>query len=151
MKATKAQIDQFLESKTIAIVGASRDKNKFGNHVLQALAKSQYEVLPINPNCTEINGIKCYTNLEQIEQKVESLLLLTPKNTTDEILEKAISKGVTNIWIQKESLSSNTIELANKSQTNIIVNQCILMFAEPVTSIHKFHRFCSKFIGSYPK
>ena len=58
--------------------------------------------------------------------------------------------GVKNIWMQQGSESENAIEFCNKNEINVIHGECILMFAEPVKSIHSFHRWVNKLIGKYP-
>ncbi|MDA3890334.1 MAG: CoA-binding protein [Salinivirgaceae bacterium] len=150
MKANKAQIDQFLAPKKIAIAGVSRDKTKFGHQVFQLLIESNFKAVPINPAASEIDGIPCYDSIMNVNEPFESLLILTPKHYTDDLLENALQKGVSNIWIQKESVGPNTLKIALECKSNIILNQCIFMFIEPIKGVHKFHRFCNRLFGLYP-
>jgi uncharacterized protein len=151
MKVRKQQITDFLESKRLALAGVSRDTKKFGNQVFNDLKKKGYTVLPINPQADTIDGEKCYKSVAELPGDVDSLVIMTPKSTTDSILREAISKGIKNIWVQQTSETSETLKIAEKYQREIISGKCIFMFSEPVTSIHKFHRSMVKLFGGLPK
>jgi len=144
-------IQEFLKPKEMAICGVSRNKKKFGRVIYDTLKERGFKLYGINPNMTEIDGEPCYSDVSQLPANVKHLLIVTPVNQTEEIITQAIEKGIKNIWIQQMSESSAAIELAEKRGINLILKQCILKFAEPVTSIHKFHRFINKLFGTYPK
>jgi uncharacterized protein len=147
MKVKKEQISNFFESKTIAIAGVSRNEKKFGNAVFKELRKKDFEIIPINPNVAEIDGLKCYSSIELLPIGVDSLLIVTPKKETDSVLRQAINKGIKNIWVQQMSETEATLKIAEEYQKEIIYNKCIFMFAEPTAGFHKFHRTILKVFG----
>ena len=149
--ATKKQIEEFLESKNLAIAGVSRDKKKFGYRVFEDLTSKGYNAYPINPNTDVIDGKKCYNSVSELPSEVNSLLILTPKSKTDSVLRDAINKGIIHIWVQQMSESKDTIRIAEEYQKEIIHKKCIYMFSEPVTGGHKFHRIILKLFGMLPK
>jgi len=151
MKITKKDIDIFLQPKKLAIAGASRNPKKFGYGIFKELLKNGYEVIPVNPNADEIEGIKCYHSVSEIPGEVKSLLIVTPREQTDRVLREAINKGIPNIWVQQMSETEDTIKIAEEYQVDIIYKKCIYMFAEPVTGIHKFHRTIVRIFGRLPK
>ncbi len=63
MKVTQDQMSSFLQSKSIAIAGVSRNPKKFGRIIYDELKKKGYNVIPINPTAEDIDGQKCYNNL----------------------------------------------------------------------------------------
>lgn len=150
-KVSKEQIDSFLDGKKLAIAGVSRNPKKFGYHVIEGLTKNGYSVLPVNPNADEILGIKCYGRVEDLPDDISSLLILTPKHETDKVLVSAIKKGIKNIWIQQGASSPDSLKIAEDYEKAIIHGKCIFMFAEPVGSIHKFHKTLVKLFGELPK
>ena len=150
-KISKEQIDSFLAGKKLAVAGVSRDPNKFGYHVLKELTKNGYTIFPINPNADEINGHSCYKSVDDLPSDVDSLLIVTPRNVTDQVLVSAIKKGIKNIWVQQSANTGETLKIAEEYQKEIIYGKCIFMFAEPVLSIHKFHRTLVKIFGGLPK
>jgi len=151
MKVTKKQIDEFLQGKKLAIAGVSRSEKKFGHQVFKELRAKGYSAIPINPNTDTIDGEPCFKHVTDLPSGVDSLLILTPKDQTDEILREAIRKGIKNIWVQQMSDTKETLKIAEEYQKEIIFGKCIFMFSEPVGSIHKFHRTLVKFFGGLPK
>jgi len=151
MKVSKSQIDNFLSAGSMAIAGVSRNEKKFGRIVYNDLKKSGYDVLPINPNIEDIDGEPCYASVNVLPEEVESLLIVTPKKETDEVLRNAITKGIKNIWVQQASDTDRTLKIAEEYNKEIICRKCIFMFAEPVRGFHKFHRTIVKFLGQLPK
>ncbi len=52
-------IQEFINDRKVAIVGASAKKDNFGRSLLLELRKKDYEVFPVNPKCEEVEGIAC--------------------------------------------------------------------------------------------
>ena len=151
MKIAKKDIEKFFEPKKLAIAGASRNPKKFGHGIFKELLTKGYEVIPVNPNATEIDGVKCYHNVSEIPGDLKSLLIVTPKEETDGVLREAINKGIANIWVQQMSETEDTIKIAEEYQVDIIHKKCIYMFAEPVAGFHKFHRTIVRIFSGLPK
>lgn len=150
MKVTKELINTFLEPRKMAIAGVSRNEKKFGYQVFKELLDKGYDVVPINPRAEAIHNIPCKASVSELTDDIESLLILTPKKQTDEVLKQAIQKGIKNIWVQQSSETEETLKIAEEYQKDIIFNKCIYMFAEP-KGFHKFHRTIVKLFGGLPK
>ncbi len=151
MKATKASIDSFLSFKKIAIAGVSRDPKKFGHVVFRQLIDKGFEVFPINPGTDNIGGVPCFRSVSALPISVHSLVIITPKKQTRDVVAEAMSKGIDNIWIQQMSDTPESIELTRAHPINLITKECILMHTDPVTGIHKFHRNIMRLFGRYPR
>jgi uncharacterized protein len=150
VKATQKSIDQFLSSRKIAIAGVSRNPKKFGYTVMKELKEKGFEVYPINPHADQIMGIPCFHNIGSLPLIVKHLIIVTPKKETLNLVAEAINKGIDNIWIQQYSDTREAIDHAISHKINLIAKQCILMHAEPVKGIHKFHRNIKKLFGTLP-
>ncbi len=70
---SRAVVDDFLTQRTLAVVGASRDANKFGNKVFRDLIAKGYQVFPINPNADVVEGKRCYPDLNALPQAVDGI------------------------------------------------------------------------------
>ena len=151
MKATKASIDLFLSSQKVAIAGVSREPKKFGFQVFKQLKEKGFEVYPINPNVDYIDGTPCFRSVSSLPLNVHSLVIITPKNKTRDIVSEAMAKGIDSIWIQQMSDTPEAIELTRAHPVNQITKECILMHTAPVTGIHKFHRNVKRWFGLLPK
>ena len=148
---TLNQINDFLNSKKLAIAGVSRDQKKFGYLVFKDLKNKGYDVCPVNPNAEVIDDIKCYKNLSEIPGDYRNLLIVTPENKTMQVVMDAYNKGIKKIWIQQKSENREILIYAKEKGLNLIYKRCIFMFTEPVTGGHKFHRTINKIFGNYPK
>ena len=151
MKVRRQQIDDFFKEKQIAIAGVSRNPKKFGSEIFRTLTDKGYKVLPINPHAEEIEGVKCYANITSLPDQIESLLIVTPKHQTDDLLRQGINKGIKNIWVQQMSNTDETLKIAEEYDKEIIFGKCVFMFAEPTAGVHKFHRTLVKIFGALPK
>lgn len=143
-------IQNFLQPKKLAIAGVSRNTKKFGFTVFKELKGKGFEVFPINPNTEEIEDNKCYKSINDLPDDVKHLHIATKKDLTASLVQQAIDKGITSIWIQQGSDTPEAVKLANEAGINLIHKKCILMYAEPVKGIHGFHRFLTKVFGVYP-
>jgi uncharacterized protein len=65
------------------------------------------------------------------------------------VVQEAVDAGIKNIWLQQGAQSAESIALAKKLGVTPVDGKCVLMYAEPVKSIHSFHRFIAKLIGQY--
>lgn len=144
-------IKKFLELKNIAVVGVSRSKSGFGLAVYDHLKKNGYTVFSINRKGGFSGNTKLYTSLFEIEQKIDGIVTVVPPTETEIVIQAAHDLEIMNVWMQLGSESKNAIDFCNSKGMNVISKECILMFAEPVKSIHKFHRFINKITGKYPK
>jgi hypothetical protein len=150
-KISQEQINKFFEGKQIAVAGVSRNPKKFGHVVFKELTDKGYRMVPVNPNASEINGVTCYNSVEKLPEDIESLLIMTPKAKTDDILRAALKRGIKNVWVQQMSDTQETLKIAGEYQQEIIFGKCIFMFTKPVAGIHKFHRTLVKLFGGLPK
>lgn len=78
-------------------------------------------------------------------------LSLLPPSETENIVKEAKESGIKFIWMQQGSESENAINYCKENGIHVVAGKCILMFVEPVKSIHKFHRWIDKVTGKYPQ
>ncbi|HAF29609.1 MAG TPA: hypothetical protein DCG75_11220 [Bacteroidales bacterium] len=147
----KQSIEEFLAPKKMAIAGVSANTKKFGYAIFNELKQKGYDICPINPKLDELKGIKCYKSVADIPGEYEKLFIVTPKSSTDEILKQAAKKGIKHIWIQQTANTKESATIAKENNIDLIEKECIFMFANPVNSIHKFHKTIWKIFGLLPK
>ncbi|MGQ9543664.1 MAG: CoA-binding protein [Candidatus Bathyarchaeia archaeon] len=103
-------IKAFLDKKNIfAVVGASRDPQKYGYQVYKDLKNAGYEVYPVNPNADEILGDQCYPSLENLPRKPNVVDVVVPPKVTEEVVKTCEKLGITKVWMQPGSESSHQI------------------------------------------
>lgn len=147
---TLKQINDFIESQPIAMVGVSRNPKKFGYAAFKELKEKGLKIIPVNPEADQILGEKCFQNVGKLPADVKSILIMTKKEKTAAVVREAKEKGIKQIWIQQSSDSKEALDELKGSDISYITGQCILMHYKP-HSIHKFHGSIKKFFGSFPK
>ena len=148
--ASLNQIEKFIASEPVAVVGVSRNPKKFGYAAFKELKEKGLKVIPVNPSSEEILGVKSYPNVSALPPDVGGVIILTKKDQTAGIVRETRVKGIKNIWIQQNSDTKEAIKELEGSDINYITGKCILMFYKP-HSIHKFHRAIVKLFGRFPK
>lgn len=124
----------------MAVVGMSRSGKKFGNMASKELKEKGYEIFPVHPEATEIDGMTCYPDLQSLSGKVDGVWISIPPKNVAPVLEEAAQIGLKNIWLQQGAWSAEVQQTIDKLQLPVVTKKCIMMYAPPVKSVHKFHR-----------
>lgn len=151
MKSKRPQIDQFFSAKKYAIAGVSRNEHKTGTAFYRELSKKGMDVVGVSPHMQELDGKPCFATVGDLPDDVESLILAVKPEQGIDIIKAAHSKGINNVWIQQGAQSDEMIKYAEDNNMNVIYKECVMMYSDPVTSIHKFHRGINKLFGKYHK
>ncbi len=150
MMVTLKQIEEFIASEPIAMVGVSRNPKKFGFTAFRELKEKGMNIIPVNRRASEIHQVKAFPDVKALPPEVRGLILMTQKSQTADVIREAKAKGIKQIWIQQMSESKDALQELQGTNINYITGQCILMYYKP-HSIHKFHGKLKKFFGRYPK
>ncbi|GAB4150910.1 MAG: CoA-binding protein [Planctomycetota bacterium] len=102
------------EKTRVAIVGASPDRTKYGNKALRGFAAAGYEVYPINPNYDEIEGFKCYRNLDELPIRPDIITLYTPPPITEKLVSGLGKYGASEIYFNPGTENDRVKELAEE-------------------------------------
>jgi uncharacterized protein len=151
MTTTLSKIKEFTSQQHIAVAGVSRKKGKFGNEIYKTLKEKGKSVYAINPNIDKFGDDPCYRTVESLPADVTALLLSTKPEITNQLIPEAITKGIKQIWVQQGAGNKQTLVFSGQNDANIIQKQCMMMFADPVSGMHGFHRSIKKLFGSFPK
>ena len=147
---TRASIDDFLKQRTIAVVGASRNKRKFGNTLLRELKAKGYEAIPVNPNSENIEGERCYPSLKALPVKVDGVAVVVPPHEAERIVREAADAGISRVWLQQGAESRDAIRFCEEHGISVVHGECMLMYAPPTAFPHRAHRFFRTLIGRMP-
>jgi uncharacterized protein len=125
---TREQFDRFFESGVFAVVGASANRFKYGNKVLRVYQQHGMRVIPVNPREKEIEGLPCVASIQDLPAEVKSISVITPPEVTEQVVEMAVAKGITSIWMQPGAESSTAVDACLKNNINVIADgSCILV------------------------
>jgi len=116
-----------LNSKTIAVVGVSRNKAKYGFIVFEDLLDAGYAVFGVNPNADYILEQKIYNTLYELPEKPDIVVTVTPPEVTEKVVDACLNTGVKEIWMQPGSESEEAVKKAEKRGISVIHNACIMI------------------------
>lgn len=140
-------IDDFISSKKIAVVGMSRSGKKFGNMVGKELKLKGIEIFPVHPEVQEIDGLSCFPDLKSLAGKVDGVWISISPLKVNAVLEEAAEIGLKNIWLQQGSWSKEVQDTIDRLKLPVVTKKCIMMYTQPVHSVHKFHRTIKSIFG----
>lgn len=149
--AKKADVDDLLAQRTLAVVGVSRRRMKFGSMAYRTLKAKGYRVFPINPNANTIGEERCYPNLSALPEPVGGAVLCIRPTETEKVVRDATAAGITRVWMQQGAESEAAIRFCEENGIRVVHGECILMFAEPVGLLHRIHRWVWGLLGKLPR
>ncbi len=113
------------ESKTIAIVGASAKPDRDSYMIMQFLQQHGYNVVPVNPVYKEIAGLKCYSGLRDIPEKIDIVDIFRKSEDVLPIVNDAIAVNAKTVWMQLGVVNEDAAQAASMAGINVIMNRCI--------------------------
>jgi predicted CoA-binding protein len=84
---------------TVAVIGASSNRAKFGNKALRAFAKKGYTVYPINPTEAEVEGHKSYPSVLDVPGDIDLATIYVPGPVGVRVLDEIAQKGIAEVWL----------------------------------------------------
>ena len=148
-------VGDFLDQKTIAVAGVSRDGDLPANLVFKKLRSAGYEVFPVNPNAQEVEGTRCFPDLASVPAEIQGLVIATPPVAAVSLVEDCIRLGIPRVWMHRSfgegSVSPEAIRRCRESGIAVIPGACPMMYVEPVDFGHRCIRWVLKVSGKLPE
>ena len=144
MAALPEAVADFLGGRRVAVAGVSRGSGSAANPVYRKLRDSGYEVFPVNPNASQLEGVTCYPDLASIPGNLDGVVVATHPDVSVDVVRQAAARGIRRVWLHrslgKGSVSAAAVEECGKSGIACIVGGCPLMYCEPVDLGHRCMR-----------
>jgi predicted CoA-binding protein len=134
----------------VAIVGASRRREKTGSALVRELTAKGYEVHPVHPEAAELEGRACVPSVDALPAGVAGLIVVLPAATAASMLAGMPKSGVKRVWLLKGATSKASIDAAKEKGLDLVQGLCPLMFYPPVDGVHSFHRLVKRLFGTMP-
>lgn len=110
-----------MSQPTVAILGASTDRKKFGNKSVRAHLQQGFEVFPVNPKADSIEGLTAYPNLQAVPvAKLDRISVYLPPAVVLQVLPEIAAKGAGEVWFNPGSDSEEVIAAAQQLGLNAI-------------------------------
>jgi predicted CoA-binding protein len=106
--------------KSVAIIGASPDRSKYGNIAVRAFLRQGYSVFPVNPKETEIEGLKCYPTIHHVPQRPDMVSVYVRPQVLLTLLPEIAEKGCDELWLNPGTESDEVLTKAEELGLNVI-------------------------------
>lgn len=108
-------------AKTVAVIGASSNPNKFGNRAVRAFRRQGYTVIPINPNESEVEGLRTYRSVLDVPGPIDMATIYLPPEIGERVIEEIARKQIPEVWINPGAESDTLIDKARSLNLKPIV------------------------------
>jgi len=110
-----------MQNPTVAIIGASRDRRKYGNKSVRAHVAAGFDVYPVNPNADQVEGLVCYRDVSALPVKqVDRVSLYVPPAVGMTLLEEIAAARPREVWLNPGSGSRALREAAQQLGLNVV-------------------------------
>ena len=117
-------------SKTVAVIGASSNRSKFGNRALRAFERQGFTVLAINPNEAEVEGHKTYASVLDVPGRIDMATIYVPADQGVRVMEQLAQKGVPEVWLNPGADADEVLARARELGLNTIQACSIIAIGE---------------------
>lgn len=122
-----SEIIKFYGLKNIAVVGMSRNEGKAAHYVPKYLIDRGYNVIPVNPTASEIQGRKSYPAVSSVPDKIDIVDIFRPSEDVPAVVEDALKKeGIKVIWMQEGIYNKEAERMAREKRIEVVYNRCML-------------------------
>ena len=126
--ATMQSIQDFLGLNRLAVVGVSRNPHDFTRSLFRDLRQRGYDVVPVNPSLSEVDGLACLTKVSDASPPVEGALVMTSPKATDSVVHDCEAAGVRHVWMHRASgagaVSPAAVEYCRAHGIDVVEGEC---------------------------
>ena len=112
--------------KTVAVIGASNNRAKFGNKAVRAFQQTGFAVYPVNPAQTVVEGLPCYKTISEVPVRPNLISVYLGPERLLEILPEIAAKGCDELWLNPGTESADVLARARAMGLNPVQTCSIL-------------------------
>jgi uncharacterized protein len=113
-------------AKTVAVIGASNNRGKYGNKALRAFERQGYTVIPINPHETQVEGHRTYGSVLDVPGAIDMATVYVQPEVGVRIMDELARKGVGEVWLNPGADGDEVVARARTLKLNVI-QACSIM------------------------
>jgi predicted CoA-binding protein len=114
-------------SRRIAVVGASPDPWRPSQGVMRTLMTAGYECVPVNPNASEVLGVRCWPTLEEAVVAmgpVDLVDVFRRAEHTPDVARAAVAVRARVLWLQLGVVSWEAAAIAYEAGLGVVMDRC---------------------------
>jgi predicted CoA-binding protein len=116
--------------KTVAVIGASNDRTRYGNMAVRAFRRAGYQVYPVNPTEPEIEGLKTYPAIKDIPAELDTVTIYVRPAVLVKLLPNIAAKGCKDLWLNPGTTSDTVLAEVERLGLNAIQGCSILAIGQ---------------------
>ena len=121
------EMQAMLASNSFAVVGASRDPDKYGFLVYHSLKSAGKTAVAVNPKAIEVDGDRCYPSLSDLPAMPEVAVMVVPPAVTETAVAECTRLGIRQIWMQPGAESVAAIAACRENDIQVVAGGPCLM------------------------
>lgn len=115
----------YASTQTIAVVGATPNRDKPGNSIPRYLQSQGYRIVPVTPSHDEVLGEHAYAALSDVDVPVDVVEVFRPASEAPGIVREAITLGAKVVWLQLGIVSSEAAAIGRQAGLTVIMDRCM--------------------------
>jgi predicted CoA-binding protein len=120
----------YCRMKTVAVIGASANRSKFGNKAVRAYNQKGFLVFPVHPSEPEIEGLKCFARIQDVPSRPDVISVYLPPEVLLQLLPSIADRGCDELWVNPGAESELVVDGARKLGLNVVQACSILRVGE---------------------
>ena len=116
--------------KTVVIIGASSNRDKFGNKALRSFARQGYNVIPINPTEAEVEGHKAYASVLDVPGTIDMATIYVPGAIGVQVMDDLAKKGIPEVWLNPGADDRQVVEKARSLGLKTVIHCSIIAIGD---------------------
>jgi uncharacterized protein len=120
-------IEQILnECRTLAVVGLSSNPIRPSFGVSKYMQDHGYQIVPVNPNETDVLGERAYADLPALPVKPDLVNIFRRSEDAGAIVDEAIALNVKAVWLQEGVIDEAAAQRAAEAGLLVVMDRCLL-------------------------
>jgi predicted CoA-binding protein len=140
---SRADIDTFLATRRVAVVGVSRTEARYTRVVYRGFVKNGYDVMPVHPAGGDFDGRQAVKAVADIQPAADAALILTPADQYAALAAECLKAGIKKLWFRRPAPAVDG--------ALVVSGECPLMWLAEGEWIHGFHKTLRGWVGTLPK
>lgn len=115
-----ASVQDSVGMKRVAIIGASTNREKYGNRAVRAYQAEGYEVYPVHPSAESIEGLKAYPSVRELPVRPDRVSVYLRPEVVLGLLPEIVERGCDELWLNPGAESEAVVAEAERLGLTVI-------------------------------